>query len=117
MSLAEKLRAHKIYNTHDLIVKFAAKGQDVCCMYVTRDARACRPPCTRVYSPSHKTDPKAHWACNGQKTFVGNRIDSLAKAIAWTSEAYQILDWSPCPFDRSARIPKAVRDAAELFCE
>jgi hypothetical protein len=108
----ERLRAIGVSNTHELLRRFAPKGMDVACMYYPAEPRACRGRATKVYSPSHKTDPEAAWYDRGQKSFGGERERSMAEAVAWASQRYGITGWATCPTDRTAKIPATVRERA-----
>jgi hypothetical protein len=108
----ELLRAFGVYNTHQILERFAPKGMDVACIYYPAEPRACRGRATKVYSPSHKTDPEAAWYDRGQKSFGGERERSMAEAVAWASQRYGITGWATCPTDRTAKIPATVRERA-----
>lgn len=112
--LVDQLHALRIVNTHDLLRRFADKGQDVaCCWCGHGDSRSVRAHGAHVYSPSHKTDPTAHWTDYGQKRFGGPRDEALPAALAWASEKYGVAAWAVDPTDRNARVPKVVRERAE----
>lgn len=107
---ADKLRALNIYNNHDILKRFGKHGHDV---YVDYDKAESRGRCSHstVYSPSHKTDPQSAWYDYGNKSFVGNRKESLPKAMEWASDKYGIAEWAVSPF--GGRIPQYVYDAAK----
>lgn len=111
MTVRDRLRSLKLYNTHDLLVRFGDRGRDVAVFYYPGEARGL---CYRaaVYSPSHRTDPHSAWYDQKQKTFSGPRRESVPAAIAWASARYGVEDWAVCPLDPSAKIPQYVRDRA-----
>jgi len=106
---SEILREMKIYNSHELLVRFGEKRKtDICISY--HPGFGIFGPAWQVYSPSHATDPKAHWHYLGQKSFSGR--DSLPDALKWAGEKYGIAEWAPDPTDPSTKIPKSVREKA-----
>lgn len=111
--IADQLRELRVFNTHEILSRFGAKGLDVAALYVTPSARSVMARATMIYSPSHQTNPNAAWYDNGCKSFVGTKEKSMPKAIAWASEKYGITEWATCPFDRSAKIPAEVLTAAK----
>ncbi len=46
-----------------------------------------------VWRKGFKTDPKGPHYNHGNKTFVGNRTESLPQAMAWAGERYGIKEW------------------------
>ena len=109
MSIKQRLRDYGVINTHDLLLRFAKKGKDVACCYYPPDTRGVMAAKTQVYSPRYKTDPAGSWYNYGQKTFVGNKAESMPQAIAWASKRYGIREWVPDPTSRSTMIPLEVR--------
>ncbi len=108
---SEALRALRIYNDHALLKRFGEKGRDVWLGYSPPGRAEAQK--TRVMSPSHKTDPKAHWTNDGCKTFVGRRAESMPKAMAWASANYRVDEWVSSPlFGVTHQLPKYVVDAA-----
>jgi len=109
----DDLRELGIYNVSGMLERFAEKGKDVACCFTPWAAREMRGNVTHVYSPSHKTNPEAHWMDRGRKAFYGNRKRSMPEAVAWATKQYGVSDWAPCPTDpQSVRIPKVVRERA-----
>lgn len=113
--LADKLREHGVYNTWDVLKRFAEPGKDVACRFTRCQPREVLPDRTAVFSPSHSTEPDAPWYQHGQEWFSGRMSESMPEAIAWASEKYGVDGWSTSPFSRSERIPTAVLDAARKF--
>ena len=108
------LRATGVINTHDLLKRFGDKGRDVAVSYYVRDARGVMPSSSKVWSPTFKTDPQAHWTDYGSKAFSGNRAESFPLAKAWASERYGIKEWAPfggdhVPAEVLARAREAVK--------
>lgn len=113
MKIVEELRAIKIYNTHDMLKRFAEQGEDVSCYFIGYgDGRSMQVAGTRVYSPSHQTDSKAHFLNRGCKTFLGPRDESMPLALAWASKKYSIKEWAVDPTDRNGKVPSIVRKRA-----
>lgn len=55
----------------------------------------------QVIRVGYRTDPKAHWADNGNKTFdifTHGKEQALADAIEWTDAKYGKRDWVKDPF-------------------
>ena len=101
-----------IINTFDVLRRFADKGKDIACSYFPKDnSRGGRSARVTVFSPSHQTDPSAHWLNRGCKTFLGKKNVSLPLALAWAQEKYGISEWSTVP-TRTAKdlVPKIVHD-------
>jgi hypothetical protein len=48
---------------------------------------------TQVIQVGRKTDPKAPWYDNGNKSFVGQRKESLQPALDWASAQFGIKRW------------------------
>lgn len=117
--LADQLNAHRIHNDHNLLSRFGVVGKtDVGVSYHRRpEGRMGVAQCNKtvVFSPSHKTDPSAHWTDYGCKSFIGNRVESFPKALAWASETYGIIEWDKSPFSSGGKLPKEVLDAAKAF--
>lgn len=114
MTVKERLWELGLFNTHELLKRFADPGRDVACLYYPSQTRgSCAK--TQVYSPSHDTDPSAAWYDYRKKTFVGLRTDSMPLAEVWASAVYRVEHWVPCPTDPSARVPLAVRTRALKF--
>jgi len=115
MKIVAALAALGVHNTYGVLKKFATtKQQAVAVSYRGRDRGL--PARIQVWSPLFKTDPDAAWYDNGSKTFgvySKDRTETLAEALAWASEQYNISEWATCPADRLTKIPKSVRDAAE----
>lgn len=112
----ETLRSLNIFNTHDVLRRFAVRGKtDLMVSFSGADgARSMRCHKSVISSLSHKTSPDAAWYDYGCKAFVGGRNESLPKAIAWASERYGIAvsDWVPSPAGVGDYIPRVVREAA-----
>ena len=116
--LRDRLRKVGVINTHDLLKKFGVPGKtDVAVHYYRPEPRMVRGPHSNVFSPSHKTDPQAHWSDHGCKAFTGNRAESSEEAIAWATEKYGIKEWVPDPTGMAVRVPKSVRDAVMAALE
>jgi len=113
--LAELLRANDITNEWDLLKRFGESGMDVFVLYVRPDSRSTMAQVTKVVSPSHSTDPHAHWYDNGCKTFTGPMRESMKTATEWASQRYGITDWVRSPFFSSAMVPGYVLDKAKTF--
>lgn len=107
----------RIHNAHQLLHKFGVRGRDIGISFHGADnSRGGRSAHASVYSPTHKTDPSAHFMDYGCKKFVGSREETLPKAKKWALEKYGIDpdDWVPDP-SRSGRgsyVPKEVRQRA-----
>ena len=115
MKTADRFRSIKVFNTHELLLRFGEKGKtDVAVSYTAYEARSMRGNATTIYSPSHKTDPNGAWYTYGHKSFVGNRAESLPEALAWASDRYGIPldDWVPDPTQRGSYVPRDVREKA-----
>lgn len=111
--LADALREQfKIFNTHGLLSKFGDKDRDIAVSYTAPDQRSVMANGSAVWSPSFKTDPQSAWYDHGKRTFVGNRAESMPRALKWATETYGITDWAPCPFG-GAKVPKYVLDRAK----
>ena len=108
---ADALRAIRVYNDHELLVRFG-QPRDVMLSYRPPESRACRPAQTHVYSPRFETDPKSAWYDYGQKSFGGNAKDSMPKARAWAAKQYGDQDWVASPFGRYTQVPRRVVEAA-----
>lgn len=109
--LADKLRAMRVFNDHDLLSRFAAnRKRAIAVDYIPPEGRLVRAHSSRVWSPFFQTDPNSAWYDHGHKTFVGRRSESLPKALAWATEQYGIAEWATSPF--GAKIPKDAMDAA-----
>lgn len=109
---SEALRNIGIYNDHGLVARFGtAKKDDLFLSYDAPERARCGG--TRVHSPSHQTDPKAHWQDWGCKSFTGGRTESLAEAQEWAAKTYGITEWSASPFSSSARVPTHILKAAK----
>lgn len=113
--LRDRFRAAGIFNTYQILERFAKPGRDVACLYHTSEPRSCMCHGTKIFSPSHKTDPGGAWYNYDCKFFIGRRVDSMLRAIAWASKKYGIAEWDACPMDPSARIPREVRQTALKF--
>lgn len=117
--LSDQFRALHIVNAYDLLRKFGVKGKtDICVSYRPRPSGRmgiCEINKTTVYSPSHKTNPDAHWTDRGCKTFIGNRSESMPAALDWTTKRYGISEWAPSPIDGADKVPASVRKAALQF--
>jgi hypothetical protein len=111
--LEDQLRAIRVFNTHELLLRFGVPGRDVGLTYYPPETRSVRPNMTKVYSPTFKTNPKAHWSDYFCKVFIGNRAESMPEAQAWASEQYGITEWAPDPTSRGGKVPKYVVDAAK----
>jgi len=110
------LRAGRIFSTHDILVSFGIRGStDVACFYARISEPLGMVPGCYIYSPSHRTDPQARRHDHRCKTFVGERSESMPRALAWASRRYGVTEWAPCPLDAYAMIPRVVREAA-LTC-
>lgn len=112
---SEALRAIGVFNTWNLLQRFAAPNRDIAVTYDKRpEGRMGMAQCdkSRVFSPSHQTNPKSAWYDYGQKSFTGNRADSFPEAIAWATETYGITEWDTCPMNRNTKIPKEAKKAA-----
>lgn len=113
--LSETLRRMKIYNTHDLLIRYGEKGKtDISVSY--SPAHSVFPGRYQVYSPSHKTDPNGFWADYGRKSFSGNSKATLEKALVWATEKYGITEWAADPTG-GGKVPKIVRDRAVLMAK
>ena len=111
MKTIDALRAMKVYNTHELLLRFDATQMPVACQYVP--ASLGNPVGgTQVWSPRFATDPKAHWTHATRKLFTGKRSVSMPAAVAWATTKYGITEWAADPTDPNTKISKAVRDAA-----
>ena len=109
--LRERLRAMRVFNDYEILVRFGVEGRDVVVRYHPGGDLGSMCYRTSVYSPSFKTDPNAHWTNNGTKTFLGNRASTLHVCLAWASEQYGVEAWVTSPFG-GAKIPAEVLKAA-----
>lgn len=108
--LADTLREMRVFNTHELLVRFRLRDvPSITCFYEL--AESWRPQKSAVYSPFGKTDPNAAWYDYGCKAFVGKRSESMPQALAWAEAQYGVSEWAPSPF--GGYIPKAILDAAK----
>lgn len=113
--LSDRFRAAGIFNTWDILRRFGKPGRDVGCLYHVSEPRSCMCHGTKIFSPSHKTEPGGAWYNYDCKFFIGRRADSMPRAIKWASEKYGIDEWNTCPMDPSAKIPSEVRQEAMKF--
>jgi len=111
--LGQQLEALRIFNTHGILERFGERGTAVAVAYHPGESRRCECDKSIAFSPFFKTDPKAAWYDHGQKVFIGKRSESLPQALAWASETYGIREWTTCPTDVSAKIPKYILDRAK----
>lgn len=110
MKTIDVLRALKVYNTHELLLRFDATQKAVACQYCKSGGGYGHG--TEVWSPRFATDPKAHWTHANRKLFTGKRSVSMPAAVAWATGKYGITEWAADPTDPNTKIPKVVRDAA-----
>lgn len=110
--LRKRLRAARIFNDYELLLRFAETCKAVGFAYHIPMPRSAEPCKSLVFSPTHKTDPGAHWTDHGCKVFIGMLAESMPKAEAWASETYGVTEWSTSPFDRTTKIPTAALVAA-----
>lgn len=109
--LADALRELNVFNEHNLVSRFGGP-RDVYVIYTPYEPRI-GGAYAQVISPHFKTEPTGgYWAHYGHKTFIGNKAESMPKAIEWATEHYGIAEWAPSPF-RGAKVPKHVLDAAK----
>jgi len=110
MNVIERLQAIRVFNTHDVLLRFGGE-KDVALVFQGSggDARDLTVHGTKVYSPRFKTSPDSPWYDNGMKFFIGKQAESMLAAKAWASAQYGIMHWAPCPTDKNAKIPKRVR--------
>ncbi len=109
----DRLRAVGVFNTHELLTRFAAPGRDVSLRYES--------PVVLAWSPSHETDPAA-WYHHGQRVFfsgpgvlgLDGRREAFERARAWALGRYGIPadGWATDPTDRGTLVPREVREAA-----
>lgn len=107
--LADALREFGIYNDHELLRRFSDKASSIYISYYSPEPRSVRGPRACVYSPFFNTAP----ASSGYKVFSGVSKESIPKAMEWASKKYGIEEWAPSPFGSKAKVPLAVRKAAE----
>ena len=104
----QALREHRLFNTHDLLVKFGVRGEtDVGLLYCPPDPRRCSPAMTEVYFAGTQAT----------KRFYGKRDVSMPEAEKWVFVfCPQVKQLVNSPFGAlSERIPVSVLQAAELF--
>ena len=113
VSLRNLLREQlNICNEWELVREFATKGQDVYCIVVPPVGS--RPKRVQVISPSHHTDQNAQYWDNGRKSFIAGANDgALDDAMKWATTKYGVTEWARSPFDRNARVPAEVVEAAK----
>jgi hypothetical protein len=96
----------KVFNDHQLAVTFGRTGGDAETQtpYIDYRAAASRSAVGSgwlVYRPGKTTDPKAHWADYGNKSFPNwtmSRAEALDAAKAWAGERYGVTEWQRSPF-------------------
>ena len=109
--LADTLREMRVFNTHELLVRFRLRDvPSITCYY--EPAESWQPQKSAVYSPFGKTDPNAAWYDYGCKSFVGKRSESMPQALAWAEAQYGVREWAPSPLG-GGYIPKAILNAAK----
>jgi hypothetical protein len=93
----EQMRSVGVYNAHNF-----ANGA-IFVDYTPRDTgRGGFSAKWQVCWAGHVTDPKAHWADYGKKTFnvfgKDEKETARLEAIAWATEKYGIKEWAKTPF-------------------
>jgi hypothetical protein len=107
--LSERFRAVKIYNTHDILkLAGACDKMAIACSYSPSDGTGFGCSKSTVWSPHFKTNPDSSWYDYGCMTFVGKRVESMPKALAWASNQYGIKEWVNCPMNTTDKIPQHV---------
>ena len=114
-ALRELLRSHRVFNSHELLLRFGYKT-DVAVLFTAGMgglASVANPKGARVFSPRFKTDPDAHWTHNGCKFFPGKKTMTVPAAKEWASKEYGIAEWTENPLSKDEWVPKSVIDKVE----
>ncbi len=113
MKTQDALRSIKVFNTWELLKRFATKGTAVAVQFMGRSQM--RPPRVQVWSPYFDTDKDAPWYNDNRKTFLVFRRDrkqTMEDARKWATKKYGIKEWGVCPTNRQTLIPMEVRKLA-----
>ena len=112
--IQDLLRKNRIFNNYEFLRNFAeTKIDDVSIEFYA--STGMRVKGTKIYSPSHETDPGAHWMNNKCQFFIGDKSSTMKKAMVWASEKYKVKEWKPSPF--GGKIPDTVFARLKKFLD
>lgn len=111
MKTQDALRSIKVFNTWELLKRFATKDIAIAVQYTGRDRM--QSAHVQVWSPYFATDEGAAWYDHNKKTFiVFDRKQSIIDGCTWAEKEYGIKEWGTCPMNRQTLIPLEVRKLA-----
>lgn len=94
------LREHGIYNSHDIAKR--AGSRLYIDYYPQQLGRAYQSAKWQVIGMGFSTDPNAHWADYGNKTFDvfkrEDKVSQLESAMSWCKDKFGITEWERDPF-------------------
>jgi hypothetical protein len=102
--IVDQLRALKIYNTHNLLTAFAAKGRDVAITFTPHSRQTMTTFGVRLMCPRGVFKNVPH--------FSSGMIEGREQAKAYCAERFGITEWVACPTERTTLIPREVKEAA-----